>query len=342
MKVNGHFFSRMKVAQHFYKTQPIALIINEQLKDNPLLSSASSFQSNDIKYQSIFMRSEKYCPSVSRFNGDQKLQISDFLNKLCVQEKIGFYKNRLMTILEPARYTWVDDGPVSQFIQQLTQPMGLAETYRQALYNHASWILTEGSMGKHTSPIQTIFPRIQVCPHLWEFQDQGVYNFLLGTFEESLPNPFSSCSKFHTYRFDQLPYPQKIQEFLNIILFDSQSKLEPFFIQLGSLFHPVKDRKSQNAIWLHGESGTYKTWFVKQFLEHNFNELLVTTIESGPTQFQYGRLRGVTEGILFIDEYRSYDFPQPSKLLQVIDGQKVPISEKYLKAEVSQFKGQAL
>lgn len=331
-----------KATQFFYKTSPVAFSMNKSIQNNPLISLKNTFANNKISFQEYPGQKHFQYPSVSRFGGDQKLQIADFLNKLCVQEKIGFYKDKLMKVIEPARYTWAEHGKVDQFIHQIASVHGLPNTYRKALYNNASWILSEGNLKKTNHPVQIIFPRIKIVPHLWEFETHGVYNFLFGSFEEKLPDPFTSCSKFVRTRFDDLSLPDKIFKLLQHLLGPEDEQVMPFVVQLGSLFHPVQDRKEQNAIWVHGRSGTYKTWFIQKFLENNFNQLLISTVESGATQFQYGRLRGVTEGILFIDEFRSIDFPQPAKFLQVLDGQKVLLADKYEKAEISQFEGQAV
>jgi hypothetical protein len=69
----------------------------------------------------------------------------------------------------------------------------------------------------------------------------------------------------------------------------------------GGLFHELDNRKAHRASWISGDSNTYKTWFVNNFLENNFNQVLINVINLTRTEFRYGRLRGATEGILLLD-----------------------------------------
>jgi len=71
---------------------------------------------------------------VDRYYGDEKLQISDFLRKLCIHRKMAFFKNHLMQQQDPAKFTWFKIAPISQFIDYLTQGE-LSKTYFKILYN---------------------------------------------------------------------------------------------------------------------------------------------------------------------------------------------------------------
>nr|QUX32889.1 hypothetical protein [Blidingia minima] len=78
---------------------------------------------------------------------------------------------------------------------------------------------------------------------------------------------------------------------------------------------------------------------MRNFLESNFNELLINHSNFSRTPFKYGRLRSITESILFIDEYRSHLFPETAPILNTTDGIINVIDGKYLVGEETTFSG---
>jgi Papillomavirus helicase len=183
------------------------------------------------------------------------------------------------------------------------------------------------------------FPRIQIKPSLWEFAGNRIYDFQNGMIEERPVNPFISCSKYHEALWQQLPHPQPVLHLVEQLI-ARPMELEPFLISLGALFHPLTKRKNQPAVWLWGNSNTFKTFFTKTFLEHNFSEVLIHYIEqSKQSQFKYGRIRGLTEGIILIDDFRDASIGQVTQFINLVNGQPVVLDDKYKQQQRTKFKG---
>ena len=147
----------------------------------------------------------KHIPSVERYGGDVKLQMADFVKKLCLERGYAFFDPRILTRRNhlPSRYTWQDYASKQRFIALLTED-NFPTVYRKNMIHAAEWILSEGATGKHGLRIQTIFPRLEICPYLWEFSDHSTYDFRFAQTSQKPLSPFVSCAKFVSTTYDAL------------------------------------------------------------------------------------------------------------------------------------------
>lgn len=327
-----------KACIEYLSIEPVHLVINSNLTDNPMEDIRIAINSNHIPNRVTRPNIFKPTPSVSTFNGDVKMQMAEFLKKMCILNSIGFYNGSIMKRIPPAKFTWVRKAPIESFVEFVARDQ-LSDIYKQSLYNSAKWIIKEGGFDGSGHPVQTIFPRITVRPNLWEFRNGQVYDCTDGTIINSkIMDPFISCSMYHDCNWDDLPQPSTliyIVKLLTVDINDAQLLIQT----LGGLFHSLDNRKIHRAAWLSGPSNSYKTWFASSFLSNNFNQVLVNVINQNKTEFQYGRLRGLTEGILVLDEFRSENFKRPAQLLGIADGTPMAIDDKYLKDQITEFKG---
>lgn len=323
----------------YFGNSPVSLVRNVLLPHNPMEGISrvlrAHYNVNEVEAHYLMK-----VPSVGRFNGDVKLQMADFLRKVCLETDTTFYDGSLLRRTGESKYTWTKYAPVEDYIHILTSAIGLSETYKQNLYNSANWIINEGrgSKGKH-KPIQAIFPRMRICPHLWEFKGNDVYDCEQGVllFEPVL-SPFTSCAQYHRITWEELPLPVYLAEALQILVPELKDR-KKLLVTLGGLFHSLDRRKGHKAIWISGASRTFKSWFMQSFLDANFNQLTIHQVSMTESKFKYGRLRGIEEGILHVDEFRSANFPQPAELLALTDGKTIMIEEKFEAAEKVSFKG---
>lgn len=327
-----------KVTNHFLGSEPVTVLINPVIKENPVKNFVKALRSRAIPINVLEIQNDLAVESVSRFNGDTKMQMANFLRKQCLTSQTGIYKGFIMQKVRPSHFTWIKKTQLANFIQYIITP-DLPDTYKQAIYNSAKWILEEGAVDSGKSIVQAIFPRLKMQANLWEFQDKQVYDFQTGeVVRVDQLEPFTSCSKFILGKWDAIKKPHQVLNIVQRLVPKEKQRIE-FVTALGGLFHNLGNRKVQKAIWISGPSNSFKTWFVANFLDACFNEVLITRINQSKTQFKYGRIRGVTEGILYIDEFKSEDFKQTAQFLHITDGQDTVLEEKYLVSEETAFKG---
>lgn len=329
----------IKATNHYYGINPVTVVTNQFVQNNPVQELIKvlnrHYGINTVKAQYL-MR----VPSVGRFNRVVKHQMADFVRKMCLETGITFYKGWLLKRIEKSRYTWDKLAPVEASIALMTSAEGLSVTYKKNMYDSAKWILTEGNSSKSKlNPVQTIFPRMRICPHLWEFKEGNVYNCLKGKLQfEPVLDSFTSCSKYHPYEWEKLPQPTLLVEALKLIIPDEKQQAL-LLITLGGLFHRLENRKNHKGLWVSGASGTFKTWFIQSFLKANFNTLHVLQVSRTQTRFKYGSLIGAEEGIVFLDYFDSADFRKIAEFMALTDGQTIMIREKYKGSEEVTFKG---
>jgi len=328
-----------KATQAFMASPSTALFINTALKDNPLLKVE-----NFIHIPTIPIHVHKAplfwkVPSVIRHN-DLKYSAALFLKLLCIQQKIGFYKTSLLKRKPGSCYTWQTWKPVNQFIDALAQEEHMPSSYKEFLLDNAPWIIREGATS-NTDPIHTVFPRVTMSPHLWEFKFGQVYNFNTDECETTNLNEFISCSKYIDLTFKQLPEPTQLLEFINMLT-QSQNETRLLLKTMGGLFHELtQSRKVQKALWVHGTNNTYKTWLVATFLDKCFHQLLISRVPQGASPFQFATLRGNNvQGVVFIDDFRSQAFKANApEFLNILDGVPTSVQEKYKQSALVKYKG---
>ena len=124
--------------------------------------------------------------------------------------------------------------------------------------------------------------------------------------------------------------------FLHELCGGSADDLLELLVVLGRLFHEIDgDRKSEPCLWLHGVNSTYKSWFMMNFLKHNFSDALVHYVDRGSGPFRYESLLGVNRGVIHIDDFRSEDFrSEAGTLINLADGVPFMAKRKYHVSEL--------
>ena len=323
------------VCYHFYGTKPTHVLINNYLDNNPVTLFSTMLLRNDIDH-AIYEpepQGNYTIPSVNFFKGDTRLQIAEYISKVCKQQNVAFYRNNVLVKLLPAKHSWAVDGEAGDFLRGMIHDQ-MPACYRANMYKHANWILNHHDK----NPVQLIFPKLVLKPNLWEFLDNRVYNFTTGNWLEKPLDPFVSCSKFHPFHWEELPDVDQILAFLSIIVPDDQER-HNFIVGLGGLFHPLEQRKQQPCTWVMGKTRTYKSAVILHFLNQCFNQLLIVKLSHNQTQFRYGPLEGVDEGILLIEGFRGENFRDLPTLLNILDGIPTSVKEKYRKPRIIQAIG---
>lgn len=344
------------VCNHLFKAPPAALFVNQTLKNNPLkflTTSLDKAQINNFHYNLSRTHSDlSPIPRVSTFDGDQKMQMAAFIQQVCLLNRTAFFKDMLFAPTNPQSCTWQYVGP-REFLVHYLLDTSLPAKFQKQLLNSAHWLLTEGANTKAEMRTHRVFVPLRFNPALFEFKENKYYNFEKNQLVTQKPQTkhkdslqqknFQSCSIYVDQTWNTLPSPQPVISFLKLVVDAQPHELLEFCTCLSSIFHPITDRKEQPGIWISGGSNTFKSAFVNAFLQHNINQHLVTTIvQTKQTTFQYAPLRGVTNGVLHIDEFRDKIFQPAANLINIMDGQKTMIEQKYKEAISTQFKGQVI
>lgn len=327
-----------KATQVFFAAPPASLLINTAVETNPLLRLETFIHQPTIPITIVKKQLYWKCPSVTRHN-QPKYSAAEYLAKICRQQRIGFYNDVLLKRIPGAHFTWQSWKPVHEFIDALAKENKMPPGYKEFFLDNAAWIIKEGATST-TKPIHTVFPRVAMAPHLWEFQNGHVYNFNTDELQAENIAAFMSCSKFVDLSFSDLPQPTRLINFINILT-GKHSITNELLKTMGGLFHSLTtSRKVHKALWLYGQSDTYKTWLIATFLEKCFHELLIYRIPQTPTAFQFARLRNAGEGVVFIDDFRTQGFKNNTPaFLNIVDGMPTQAEEKYKPSELIKYKG---
>lgn len=70
--------------------EPITVVINPGIQNNPINNFALALQTQNVPLTIKHYKPTEHIQSVSRFNGETKLQMADLLRKQCLQSQTAF------------------------------------------------------------------------------------------------------------------------------------------------------------------------------------------------------------------------------------------------------------
>lgn len=326
---------------HYLQKPSLAIVVNTRIENNPIKPLAEYLQSKSLPMVTEALALVNLVPTVRRYDDDDngaKLQMAEFIRAICLQEKVAFYKGILWKKPNDSFHTWVPWKNLSAFSTDVLSVAHLPTEYLQRFTRGATWALTEGYEKRLSGPLTQVFPRLTLRSDLWEFDDGQLYDLAIGQFSGTT-EPFLSPGMHQRVTFQEIAFPSTAIRFLREVV-ESQKQLQQTLLALGGLFHEVQDRKTHKALWIQGPSASYKTWFITAFLNKNFARVHVHRIPTlGVSQFRYGRLVGETEGVLFIDDFKSQAFKEIGHLLNLLDGTPFVAEEKYKAGDLVEYKG---
>lgn len=329
--------------QHYLQRPSLTININESIEQNPLRPLAEYLQSKNYPLVAESLTFQSTVPVVRRYDDDDngaKMQMAEFIRAICIQEGVAFYKQKLWKKGSHSYHTWVPWKHLSAFSTDVLSVAHLPTEYLQKFRKGAAWALTEGYEKRLDGPLVQVFPRLTLRSDLWEFDDGQLYDLAIGAFSGTT-EAFLSTGMHHKIRFEEMGFPSTAIRFLKNLV-ENQKQLHQTLLALGGLFHEVQDRKTHKALWIQGPSASYKTWFINAFLNKNFASVHIHRIPTlGISQFRYGRLIGETDGVLFIDDFKSEAFKEVGPLLNLLDGSPFVAEEKYKAGDLVEYKGGA-
>lgn len=278
-----------QVCAAMLNTTPAHLGINGYLQNNTLKNMAQAMERVQIPFKINTFQGPKeiQVPSVQRYKSDEKLQIAEFVKKLCSERGFAFYNDHILTRNHelPSMYTWLHYAEKTKFVPVLAENM--PPDCQKIMINKAQWIMNEGSDGKGNHRVQTIFPTLEICPYLWEFYNQGIYDFRHNHISQEPQAEFTSCGKFINLHWDDLPSPQPVLDLIDQqVDYDLEAR-DNFTNGSARLFHPLINRKWQPGLCHEGPSNSFKTSLLNLFLKTNFSTMKVYCVDKNPkSQFQ--------------------------------------------------------
>lgn len=323
-----------EACSHYLNSTPAMIHSNNRLVGNPFVSLGEYLKLKGYPLSIVAHGNSIGVPSVQRYDRSggfvvqSRLQMAAFIRNVCLQEGLAFYKGHLWRLESPSLYTWSRWISVTDFGARVLGNLDLPAAYLAKYHSSAAWVLGEGSSTKLEASTQ-VFPRLNFAAHHWEFND-GLYDLLTGDFITKAI-PFTSASVHHRINFETLIFPNDLLAFMHKLCNPNQNVMK-LLLALGSLFHELHStRKESPALWLHGKSNTYKSWFLVNFLKTNFCADLVFGL---PKQgdFKYASLcENTNRGVIFMDEFRSSNFTsESSSLISLLDNSPLDISRKHL------------
>lgn len=288
------------------------------------------------------------CPS-TRKCVDNDIQLAELFSKLFALKGLAVKDQNVYARVPGTRFTWQYHMPLRQWLSDQFD-LSLPIHYLLKIKESLGWLLAGGAYKKH-DPKLRLLPTISPYIFYVEFQDT-LYDFATGQtvpFTAIPPNASTLCSE--PYPFHQCQPPFRLIALLFALVSNGrvdtidEKNITTFFETLqtlGGLYHPTLNRKDNPAIYLVGQSNTFKTFLISTILNKLVGQENIDIISRFKGRFNSSILKKDHDQpyILLMDDLRWNELGMSvPDLLNLLDGQYVHTEQKWGTAQGGALKG---